>query len=481
MRRKSVMVIILLFMAVATVFLLRSPAYEEQINPESYRCSDCNVVIITVDALRADHLGCYGYVRNTSPNIDKLAENSVLFEQAAVQWPKTSPSMASMHTGTYGHTNGVMRGCKMRLHQDNTILAEALKGEGYATGGFVANSNLASFYNFDQGMDVHVFPDESCQWGVNCSVPAELLYSHISRFLDGVGEGKFYLWAHFIDPHAPYTPPQPYNDLFIDDEYYGYEELEFDYSEECEDNFMHRPCVRVKEGNHTNHHHYVAQYDGEIAYADHYIGLLMDKLEADGMLDDTLVILTADHGESLGDHDFYYEHGLLPYDACSRVPLMISHPNLPKGRSMGEVVGLIDVMPTTLDFIGAKIPEIVEGESLFPLIFTGEGHDRYVYSEAGYQENYMRSVRDSRWKLIYVPSNWDRGHTQGSIFELYDVIEDPSETENLFYSRPLVSARLLPRLGWFMMTEKHHMPEAEQITPDNDAMIENLKALGYMT
>ncbi|MBC8501368.1 MAG: sulfatase [DPANN group archaeon] len=447
-------------------------------NDLGYKCPNCNVIIITIDTLRADHLGTYGYERNTSPNIDALAKEGVLFEQAVTQWPKTSPSIAAMLTGTYGHTNGVMRGTKRKINENNTLLAEVLKEHGYITIGVVSNGNLNSFYNFNQGMDEHIF-----LWDVyiNKTDEAYRIYSLASDIIDNMTNNKFFLWVHSNAPHAPYKPPSPFNESFIDDDYYRYKKLKINFGIDV---YIGGIPSRYSLRNNTNLFYYIAQYDGEILFTDYYLKKLLDKLNLLNIRNKTLIILTADHGESLGDHNYYFAHGRLPYDASSRVPLIISYPpGIPENKLIKQPVGLIDIMPTILDFLNISIPDIVEGESLMPFILNSDGgHNKYVFSEAGSSRFYIRSIRDERWKLIFIPSLRDIRIMKKSPFELYDIKNDPNETKNLFFKKPFVSTRLLSNLIYFILTEKDYMPESPVIIPEkNKNLLEQLKSLGYLT
>jgi arylsulfatase len=326
-----------------------------------------NVLLITIDALRADHLGCYGYRLETSPNIDKFAKSGVLFIDCTVQWPKTWPSMASMITGAYPKTTG-MKVKRRFLPTSFNVMNEIFGEAGYATGSVVANFNVGKKFGFDQGFShfVESWQDKWIErWGdvpfrfrpgmikkyTNGTVVTDQALSWLEEIKDG---SAFFLWLHYMDPHGPYMPPPDYKAFFRDA--HGYEPVPLEKIHPYQ-------IQKRKDKPITDIGFYKAQYDREIRYLDDEIGRLLSELARLGLETDTLIIFTADHGESLGDHDYYLDHGKLPYQACAHIPLILVQEDvLPSGRTIKHPVGLIDVSATVLDLSGIKVPVSFEGQ-----------------------------------------------------------------------------------------------------------------------
>src|SRR5215213_1120565 len=304
-----------------------------------------NVLLITIDTLRADHLGAYGYARPTSPNIDRLARAGVLFRRAKAQWPKTSPSFASMLSSTYGHTNGLIRTTAQRMPDRFLMLAELFKAGSYDTSAAVANVNLARRFNFDQGFDKYV---EIWKEGQDHRLRTELVTRHGLDLLEQASRSRpFFLWLHYLDPHARYEPPPRFNEMFVGDRHFD-PARRAPLNDAVEADVGGIPA-RSNLGKEDRIAYYVAQYDAEIRYVDEQVGLLLEDLEKRGLAGETLVVLTADHGESLGDHNYFFEHGRLPYEDCVRVPLILRGPGTgTPGRIVRSPVELIDVLPTLL-------------------------------------------------------------------------------------------------------------------------------------
>jgi len=438
--------------------------------------SRLNVLLITIDTLRADHLGSYGYPRPTSPNIDRLARDGVLFRRAVSQWPKTSPSFASMMSGTYGHTHGLIRTTAQRMPDGPLMLAELLKAAGYQTLAAVANVNLARVFNFDQGFETYLesWREEDEQRRT------ELVTRQGIDLLDGAAKDRpFFLWLHYFDPHARYQPPTPFSGMFVGDRHFD-PSWQMPLQQEARKDLGGIPTT-ARLGNEARIAYYVAQYDAEIRYVDRQVGLLLAALKERGLDGRTLVILTSDHGESLGEHNYFFEHGRFPYDDCLHVPLIVRAPG---GRS-GEVrspVELIDLLPTVLDLAGLPADPRAEGKSLRRLL-DGErpGGSRwaYAFSESGYSRDYQRSITSERYKLVYVPDAEDRAVMQGSELELYDLQEDPGETRNLAGERPEVAADLRARLARWIEAggSGPAPPEAVRIDPEAERQ---LRSLGYI-
>jgi arylsulfatase A-like enzyme len=410
-----------------------------------------SVVLITIDTLRADHLGCYGYTRPTSPHIDALARQSVLFEHAYTTLPRTTQSVASIMTGRYPKTHGA-RGLFSTLPDTNLTLAEILHARGYATAAVVSNTFLRPGQGFEQGFDVYDNPEE--RWDSD-SAPA--ITTAAIRWLDARHDDRpFFLWVHYLDPHWSYQPPAPWDTAF-DPAFEG----RFTLYDDIEAGRVSKG--RVIFGNVLSQRevdHVIALYDGEIAATDASVGTLLGRL--DGVPGPLLVALTADHGESLGEHGYHFAHGEYLYQPGLHVPLLLRYPGAiaPGTRTAGAAEN-VDVAPTILTLLGidrmqgaegrpllqpARSPDPVGGgarfqpapgraithaESDFQLIHP-ENPRYYIPGPAGR----WTSASDGHHKLIHIP------HPGGEIIELYDLDADPGETRNLAADPSLAEVRL---------------------------------------
>ncbi len=438
-----------------------------------------NVVLVTIDTLRADHLGCYGYERDTSPNTDAFARRSFLFTDPIVQWPKTSPSFSSILTSLYCGQTGVT-GTRQKLPRGMTTTAELLMNAGYTTAAVLGNGNLAREYNFDQGFDVFIeaWRDEEVEKERRCD--ARHITDHAMRLLPDLGRtGGFFLWLHYVDPHAKYTPPEPFHEMFVNDAYYG--EQAITLNQGFNEDIGGAPGRSILEGQ-DNLHYYVAQYDAEIRYCDSELSKVFLYLAENGLLENTMVIISSDHGESLGDHNYYFEHGKFTYDSCLRVPLIVYVPG-EEPAVISTPVALLDVHPTILDFAGLDENDPpMEGTSLLELIRREEGNGNgLVYSQSGSPNDPVWSVRDNRWKLIYAQSPRYRNVMTGSLYEFYDLWSDPAETVNIYdLEHPRVPELVEELHRWIETQPVREGSYGTTFDVTDELTRENLKALGYI-
>jgi arylsulfatase A-like enzyme/Tfp pilus assembly protein PilF len=407
----------------------------------SAKLEEMNIVLFTIDTLRADHLGCYGYDKVQSPQIDRLANEGVLFEHNIVQTPLTLPSHSSIMTGTYPFYHGVRDNGGFYLDKSHHTLAESLKKNGYATGAFVAAFVLDSRWGLDQGFDTYYDNFDLTKYKTvsldSVQRRGDEVLAEAYKWLENRSQQKFFAWIHLYDPHTPYDPPEPYKTEY--------------------------------KGGHFR------LYDGEIAYVDQLIGEFRDFMEKKNLFDKTLIIFTADHGESLGEHK-ESAHGFFLYDSAIRVPLII---RFPEGKFAGRVVSpqvkSIDIMPTVLHLLGEEMPKSVQGESLLSLILEDDVQDdRSAYSETywpryhyGWSE--LKSLRKGRYKFIDAPQP-----------ELYDTMEDPGEINNLVNNQASLSNEMKRDL--LALIEEFSVEGIEVAGPrkiDNDSLVK-LQALGYI-
>jgi arylsulfatase A-like enzyme len=349
------------------------------------------VVVVTLDTTRADRIGCYGYDKAATANLDRLAEEGVLFEQAVAQAATTLPSHCTIFTGLYPQDHGVRYNLVFNLAPEAVTLAEILKENGFATAAFPATYILHQRHGLNQGFDTYIDPPRVPRDAVghpdDIMRPAGDGVDLALEWLDEHGGEKLFIWLHLYDPHAPYAPPFPHSARFRD-----------------------RP------------------YDGEIAYADAQLGRFLERLRKDPQWDETLVVVAGDHGEGLHDHGERF-HSYLLYETTQRVPLIIRAPGAGPAR-VAEPVVLADIMPTILDMTGIEPPAALRGISLGPALAGGELPRRDLYFESlsgalnyGWAE--LKGIRYGSWKLIDSLSP-----------ELFDLAEDPEEMSNVAAMEP---------------------------------------------
>jgi len=347
-----------------------------------------NVLVVTLDTLRADRLGPYGFTEVETPAMDRLAREGIVFENAHSTTPLTLPAHTSMFTGMYPLHHGVIDNGGFLVPEEAVTLAEVLSETGYRTGGFTAAYVLDRRWQLNQGFDEY-FDDFDVRGQRVIAMggvqrPANEVVDHALDWLDEAPDAPFFLWTHFYDPHAPYEAPEPYGSRYAD-----------------------RP------------------YLGEIAFTDSQLGRLVDALEERQLLDSTVILVVADHGESLGNHG-EAQHGFFIYDAAMHVPLIVRVPfGEYGGERRDEPVSIVDVMPTVLAAAGVDTDLEFQGSNLVPLFAAAyEPEPRYVYSESWYARLHygwseLRALRDDRYKLIL-----------SSEPELYDLSDDPEEMVN---------------------------------------------------
>lgn len=433
---------------------------------------DPNVLVLVVDALRPDHMGCYGYPLPTTPAMDALARRGVLFADATSLSSYTRaavPSIfASVHPGAHGVLN---QGKEVEVLADEYVtLAESLKERGYATAAFAPNPSLHRSFNFDQGFDLY---DDDFQIGVRGArvfETARRIHERTLEWLRANQEKPFLAYLHYRDVHAPYVPPAPYDKMF-DRAGPGRRLTEAEYK-------SHPPDLR-KPHRFRDLDTYVELYDGEIRYTDDHLGRFLETLSKEGFLENTVIFLTADHGESFLEHRSW-THGSGLYEELTRVPLLMVLPGEKhKGRRVEEPVQTTDVFPTVLELLDAEIPSQIQGRSLLGVLDGKGDAKRPVFSEALVSRRHrpwsfgqMVAVRSGGWKLIY--NRWGRSG------ELYDLAQDPGETRDLVDLHPEKARellRLIARQDKENAVRSHRVQATEEL-PEN--VIEGLKSLGYV-
>lgn len=351
-----------------------------------------NVLLITIDTLRADRVGGYGGPAVPTPNMDQLARRGTLFLRAFAHTPQTLPSHASILTGTTPLAHGVHDNIDFVVGPENVTLAEELKAQGYATAAFVSASPLDSRFGLDQGFDVYddTFRTPGAPKISPAEQKAETTVEKALAWLGSAGAGPWFLWIHLWDPHAEYAPPEPYAAEYRD-----------------------RP------------------YDGEVAYTDFALGPLLQALDSSGAAARTLTVLTADHGEGLGDHG-ERTHGYLAHNATIWVPLIISVPKLGAFRSEA-VVSHSDIVPTVLDLLGLPAPAAIQGRSLRPALGGKSLPARPVYIES------LSPYYEMGWAPMQGFIAGNEKFVRSPLPELYDLAQDFGEEKNLAPTADLAS------------------------------------------
>ena len=444
-----------------------------------------NVLLITIEALRPDHLGLFGYRRPTTPNLDALARRGVAFRQAVTVAGRTVQSFPSILTGVDPPTHGLRyEGQSSDIIAGRLTLTRVLKDRGYDAFAVTQGLNVGLHRDFDvYDPDIYLDPQ-----GKKVYVPTKNDHDATAKALQWLRGRKgraapFFLWLRYVAPHWPYDAPAPYTEMF-DPDYHGAHTFNDEARPGVErgDIIFGRVRLPAREIEHA-----IAHYDGEIAYTDAAVGDLLKGIDALGQTARTVVIVTADHGESLGEHDYFFEHGAYLYEQTVRVPLILVAPGrLPAGRVADALGRTIDIMPTAIDLAGFPIPAGLEGESLVARA-RGEGHGPSppAYSESGrnfYPEDprqYVdgvagkwRMMRDERYKLILIPKDPE------PVWELYDLAEDPGETKNVLATRAAEADRLKRLLTAILERDPLRADRAEPPLPEG--LEEQLRSLGYV-
>jgi choline-sulfatase len=393
-----------------------------------------NLVLVTIDTLRADRLGCYGYSKIETPNLDRLAQKGVLFENAVAQAPLTTPSHASMMTGVYPTVHKVRDTGGFVLSSSRPTLASILQGQGWDTAAFVGSSVLKRRFGFAQGFGVYddeMPKDDAGQ--SNRERRAGEVVDRAIRWLDSQSGKPFFLWVHVYDPHIPYDPPSPFREKYAG-----------------------RP------------------YDGEVAYTDQQLGRLFETVEKKSPAENTLIAVLSDHGESFSEHG-EYAHGVFLYDTTLRIAFLMAGRGVPAGLRVKQQARTIDLLPTLLALAGGKPPQGVQGVSLAPA-FTGKDvPTTWSYAETlfpkinmGWAE--LRGIRTNRWKYVRAPKP-----------ELYDLSQDPAEAANVIASHPAEAQELEAKLKAVIRSSGVGDSEKVETAPVDRRTLGELKSLGYLS
>ena len=431
------------------ILLLAQCAYAasspKTIKPASPPSKQPNIILITLDTTRADRMGFLGSKRGLTPNLDKLAQQSVIFTRAYAQVPVTTPSHAALLTGTYPQFNHV-EDLAMPLGKDLPYLPDLLHQHGYHTAAFlgavILDAKNGPAPGFDRGLDFYDAhfhdPGPGQDRYHSFERRAGDVVDHAIRWLSHHPQRPFFMWLHFYDPHDPYDPPSPFKERYA-----------------------------------------AAPYDGEIAYMDSAVGIFLKALQRQGLFSSSVIAAAADHGEAFGEHG-EERHGMFLYDETVHVPLLLK---LPAEKLAGERVdtrvALVDVAPSLLQAAGVSAPATMQAQSVFPLLESAQpssdekekATDRAIFSETDYPH------RSFGWSAL---SSWRTGkylYVQAPKRELYDSSSDPEAAKNLASSNKAVADTLDTQLSDFRQKTTSAQTETARLDP---AQAEKLRALGYV-
>lgn len=430
-----------------------------------FRSSKINVILITIDTLRADHLGCYNYQRNTSPNIDTLAKKGTLFAHAISVSSWTPPSMVGIATSNYPHIFGDFR--KWAYSSDISLmptLQGLLKKKGYTTIFLTSKPHIGFIRGFKKDFDI---------FNAHIEDGDDKITNYAINWLGKNKHRPFFLWIHYFGPHGKYEPPPPYNTLFLNDRFYkGDRHIPLGSHE---DRGWHVIPPEISEKGITDVDYYISQYDGEIAFTDSQIGILFEEIKKLNLDKDILMVITSDHGESLGDHGHYFIHEANLYDHLVNVPLIIiGNGIIPKAKIIKEEISLLDLAPSILDILGINKPKEMVGSSLLSLIrWRKRNYTNYIFSERDYCDTNrgMKAVRTDEWKLI------DR-FAERDGYGLYNLRENPTESNDRAAVETEKLRFLKHKLDTWIQQTQMALPYTEPQPLDEQAK-EELRSLGY--
>ncbi|MFQ5706559.1 MAG: sulfatase [bacterium] len=440
------------------------------IKKHQFQKGEPNVLVILIDALRYDHLGCYGYAKPTSPNIDNFARESLVFTNSFSQSNHTKPSIASLFTSLYPSQHHVVRSNRRDaagnyisdiLDDSFKTMAEYLQEAGYNTAGFIDQGQLRAYMGFAQGFDYY-----DTYLGI-----APLINQKFIGWLPVNKYRKFFAYLHYLDVHAPYTPPAKYIDLFGLRDKVNYVPAQGKKWIKARENWkkFNDDLVEGKiKLTQDDIQELKSLYDGEIRALDDELGLLFQKLKKEGVYDNSLIILTADHGEGFMEHGMT-GHGNSLYDELLRVPLIMRFPNGERRGVVDIPVQAVDLLPTILDFLGQARDANLMGKSILELMnATDHVSQRPIVSERGS----LVAYRIGNYKYIY-----DKQHNTG---ELYDLQSDPGEQHNLSnHDNNKKALEMQKELKQYAQAIAKATPQSKGVKLDKKT-IKKLKSLGYI-
>ena len=425
-----------------------------------------SIILITVDTLRADHLSCYGYSRDTSVNIDRFAADGVLFENCLSHAPVTSSSFASIMSGFLPHETRVFE--NLPLPAGIEVLPEILQKEGYITAAVVSNFNLRAKTGWSRGFTIY---DDRMEDYERVRFVAERIAEHTTdraiEVLKQLPKDQLFLWVHYNDPHGPYTPPERFAKMFQN---HSQEPRNLTVNTSVS-GYGGIPSYQ-RLGTNTDFYYYVSQYDGEIRYQDEQFKRLLDTLKQLDLYDEALIIFSSDHGEGMGEHNYYFAHGEKLYNQLTHVPLIIKYGRQMRGKRK-DFVQHIDIVPTILKIIELEPDSRFRGRDLRKEQETDREIFAAMESPTLIDGTKFSIVLDG-FKLIYTPI-----YTQ---YELFDLNSDPYEEQNLIkddkYQKQAEDLKIrMKRIRGEDFLKLDAVNRPQELT---DEEREKLKSLGYV-
>jgi arylsulfatase A-like enzyme len=460
--------IIIIIGAGGWYFFLRSDALPPRI-----------IILIVADTLRADHMGCYGYPKKTTPSLDRFAEDCVIFDRAYSPIPATLPAHMSILTGFYPDAHRAAKDKSRALSPEIATLTEKIKEAGYNTTGFVSSILLKGDIGFQRGFDDYRLVDENLTF-------ADRLNSLAIEWLNQTAtnsDSKAFLFIHYYDVHSdffrsfenklPYYAPKEFIEIFC-----PHPELSLANDHQVDSYAsqylidLTKQRIRVSEPARES---IAGLYDAGVAYFDDQLGELFSRLKEKGIYEDSLIILTADHGEELQEHGEFLHNQT--YEETIRVPLLIKFPRgqFTPGRK-DNPVGLIDIMPTLLEYLKIPMRKGVQGESFLAMVQDGIEDEREIFSKGNAIHGWkFYSLTGKRYKLIYNETTGEK--------ELYDLEKDYGETTNVADQHPDLTDKLTERIQEIIQTNAtlaRKFQKGSAKKPFSPEEIKKLKALGYL-
>lgn len=433
-RRLVIAVIAVCVIAAAVGFaLLRRPPAARA----AAKLHNANVLLVTLDTTRADRIGAYGYAKAQTPHLDALAAEGVLFEQCITPTAYTLPSHSSIMTGLYPPAHGVRLNGEAALADANVTLAERFAEKRYRTGAFVGAFVLDGRWGLSQGFQHY---DDKFQIGAEQRLdlagvqrPANVVVDHALQWLGHADSRPFFAWVHLYDAHFPYEPPEPFRARFA--------------------------SADSK-----------SLYDGEIAFADMQVGRLLAWLDRTNLAQNTIVVIVADHGEGLGEHQ-EDEHGYYIYDYAVRVPFLMRIPGVDRAR-VAQQVRTIDIAPTILELTGQPSANL-QGRSALSLLADNDEPVRHAYSES------MATKLQYGWAALYGLRTREYKFIEAPRAEVYDLTRDPGETNNVLEDQRRIALQYRRELDAIRKESAQRTPKAQEANIDQETM-QKLASLGYL-
>ena len=453
MHKNKILKLILIFVSLAAALAVVNHAKQKRLN----------VILIALDALRYDHLGCYGYKRNTCPNIDEIAKKGALFTQAIAQSSHTAPSVSSIMTSAMPNSHFVSAwGCT--LNPKFPTLAEILKGKGFKTAFFCGNLSfkINGIQGISKGFDsffVTGFEEKT-------------LTNKAIQFINQSINRPFFIYLHYMNTHSPYISSEKFSNLFIGDDLYD-KQKSLPIVKPTEDFYGLGGIPENLAQQHrgiTNPDYYIAKYDQGLRTVDEEIGIIVKTLETYQLDKNTILVITSDHGEMLGENNLYFHHAIFLYEPLIRIPLIVACDRvIPENKVIEEQISAsIDIMPTIMDILGIDGPKTMEGKSLLPIILGRNNSSPYVLADEGVLE---KCIRTNEWKLDFIARDETRE------YHLYNLKNDRGELTNLITKEKTEFKLLKEKLDRYRQAKFKKGPHSPLLTEDEK---NSLRSLGYI-